>query len=205
MRWVFAVLTGALGVAACAWWLAPAAVPPPPSRSPAASPTLTAAPAADVPDAHSPTPAPEVERTNVAGRATAADAASGPGPTLVVVAGDPARPVADAEVYFAAERLDPSVNRFEIPERFGDRTRTDRDGRVTLPGGSGRLLVAARHADRFGFAAVARSPATHRLLLQADEQVRIAVRHADGRPAAGVPLSALQTGPRRTRRIWTGV
>jgi len=147
--------------------------------------------------------------------ATATD--SGPiGPTLLVMQGDPAVAVANAEVFFRDEakhnrrkdaRTRP-INRYDAPRRDGMRAHTDSRGMVQLPGGTGRWLCSAQHGESFGFLVVTKRPGQHTITLGPDESVQIVVHQAGSgeRPAENVPVAVLQQyRTTRSREIWRGI
>lgn len=138
-----------------------------------------------------------------------------PGPYLLVVQGDPAVPVANAQVFFLDEskyrrrrnaQTQP-VSRFEAPERDGMRSRTDQRGMVQLPGGSGRWLCSALTGDSFGFLVVTKKPGQHTITLGPDEQVVIVAHHSGdaGQTVKDMPLVVVQQHKTSsTKELWRG-
>ena len=127
-----------------------------------------------------------------------------PGPSVLVVQGEPATPVNNAQVFFVDEakyRLRANngsqpIARFEAPELFGMRVRTDQDGRARLPGGSGRWLCGVQRDQWFGFKAISKKPQEHTITLVQDEHVVIAVHSptTDAGPQSvqDIPLAVVQ-------------
>jgi hypothetical protein len=133
------------------------------------------------------------------------------GPLLLVLAGDPPQPVADAEVltieaaaagaFFDRIREPPPPSE-QIPERIGAVSRTGADGKVQLPRIAEQLLVAGRKGGLFGFVALGRRSGDEvQLQLQQDATLTIEVQDADGSPAAGVPLAIHQGAPDKASTI----
>ncbi len=136
-------------------------------------------------------------------------------PRVLVVDGDPAQPVAGAEVLFvtvgeAMERRgdDLPARRLEWPEFCGDRSETGTDGIAILRPTRRTFLVAARHGDRFGFGVARPGNRTATVTLRADETVTILVRDTEERFVPGIPVALLQhRGDSRKRggdTIWRG-
>lgn len=220
MRWVLGlivILGFGLGVT---WMLDPGdATPPPPSGSTTGENGSEATGFAETS-----TVGDDTNRTDVAASSgmsldrtdsTPTDVTPA-GPSILVVQGDPAVAVANAEVFFRDEskhnrRKDSQthpVSRYDAPRRDGMRAQTDSRGMVQLPGGTGRWLCSAQHGDAFGFLVVSKRPGQHTITLGPDESVQIIVYH-DGqgaRPAPNVPVAVLQQyRTTRSREIWRGI
>lgn len=141
------------------------------------------------------------------------------GPLVLVMRGEPPVPAAGVEVAWiergrARERLaqEPAavqgqVHHLDLPGRFGQRARTDAQGRLRLPPLRDHAIVTAADPAENLFAAATTRPGRGevRLLLLPDEEVGIEVADGAGRPGAGVPVLI---GQRRGRRdpdvIWRG-
>lgn len=224
MRWaltLLAVIAAGVGV----WLLDPVDATPPPAPGGAAAasgasanPSVGAASAEARPDG--------TDIDELAGDADDAaidrervdDLQQLDGPMIAVVRGDPLRPVPGVWVSYVDER-DTRVrrnrewiSRWETPERFGKRMRTDERGRVQLPARRSRWLCSAASDDgMFGFVAVAATPPqagqpeAHQLVLLPDEQVTVQVRHHDGAAAAGIDLTVAQLDHATdSDEIWRG-
>lgn len=225
MRWVLTLIV-ALGLGLSTFWMLDptGTTPPPPSPMSESEGTGRGSdPAADAATAEA---APEAANGGADGPLVREESTpsgpSTPGPRVQVVRGDDKQPVANAIVYYLSER-DPRVrsrgrmgsyregssnaSRWEAPELFGQRTRTDDDGMARLPGGTGRWMCSAKKDSEFGFLVVPKSVGQHVIELQADEELRIVVKHhgVPARPAADIPVGVLQEyRSSRTSRIWRG-
>jgi len=216
MRWVAALLLLSLGVAyAATTWLD--GEPPPP-----AAPTqpATAEERADAQPAHA--------AAADAALRTADDAAldDGGDDALLREAGTPlpdydtgpvvrvlhdGRPMADVVVHYLRERDLQQRNqrersehsRWEGPELFGLRARTDANGDVRLPPGRGRWFCSASVDGLFGFCAALPRDQVYPLELGVDEQLVVLARHEDNTPAqVGVTIAHRVGG--NTGTIWRG-
>lgn len=210
MRWLPALLLVALaGGLGAFWWLEPADAPPPAAGARAvdehAAPADPGAPAeASLPpfDEHVPAAAVEADADPepAAERSDGALAEPGPvGARVVVVRGAPPVPVAGAELFFLGERdLERTnrgqpfaIDRFEGPERFGQRRVADANGEVRLPAVRDRLLCAARADGEFGFAIAHPRARELTIALAPDEQIVVEATFAGGGPAE-VPIAIVQ-------------
>ena len=216
MRWVFG-LTATLGIGLAAAWLflAPSSTPLPPTPEPSATERSEDTGFVEA-NANPGELASDPEDGGLVGRTDRTETTPGDGaplgPTIRVVTGDPATPVRDALVHFydeATYRKDGAgTSRYDAPARFGKRARTNDQGQVQLPGGTGRWLCAAQHEGSFGFVTIRKQPRDHTIKLRADEQVVIMVRAPKDAPhqsVAGVPVAVVQVyKPGRMKEIWRG-
>lgn len=189
------------------WWQRGDELTPLPAEQVSAPPA-----AAQVPV--SPSVSPVSAATNLPERTVAADAAAAGGELaaadgrwfdVLVVEGASLQPLAGAEVWVVDEvvraryrTLPPDEYRLlsrepdALPERFGRTARSDANGRLRLFAHRGGVLLHGRHGGRYGrlrISGAAEPPADgHRLVLLADETLRVLVRDAAGQPAVGVPV-----------------
>ncbi len=232
MRWVLTLFL-VLGLGLTFFWLLDpnGTTPPPPSNGVAsgdtgsegngvaASGSAASADFAGYPDG-APDDAPLVREDG-----TPVDT-SQPGPHVLVVRGEQQEPVANAIVCFLAEgnnryssrrRNEMSFwtsdgrrqqsTRWEGPELFGKRLRTDQFGKVQLPSGRSRWLCSAMKDGEFGFLALPARPGNHTITLGPDEELLIVARHSDSpeRPATAIAVGVVQEyKANRTSRIWRG-
>lgn len=136
------------------------------------------------------------------------------GPTIQVFGGDPAEPVAGAEVRWVERRTAQRrrdgllpLQENELPELLGARARTDEGGEFQLPPVVAATLVSAHHEGRFAFAVLeAGQRGEVRMFLRPDESITLEVRDAEGRPMPTAPVAVFQ-GARfdEARPVWSGV
>jgi hypothetical protein len=158
--------------------------------------------------------APASDATNPPERTAAADAsaagselaaADGRFYDVLVVDGASQQPIAGAEVWgvdgavrlrfrtlppdeFRALSREPDA----LAERFGRPARSDANGRLRLFASQKGVSLHGRHGGRYGRLSIVATrdepPDGHRLVLVADETLRVLVRDAEGRPAGDVPV-----------------
>tara|TARA_R110002072_G_scaffold87129_8_gene196742 strand:- start:959 stop:3811 length:2853 start_codon:yes stop_codon:yes gene_type:complete len=232
MRWVLTLFL-VLGLGLTFFWLLDpnGTTPPPPSNSATSEGTgftssgVSAGGSAVSADFDGSTDGAPDEAPLVREDGTPVDT-SQPGPTVLVVRGEQQEPVANAIVCFLAQgnnrystrgRSEMSFltndgqrrqsTRWEGPELFGKRLRTDQFGKVQLPSGKDRWLCSAMKDGEFGFQVLPARLGNHTITLGPDEELLIVAKHSGSpeRPAAGVAVAVAQEyKTNRTSRIWRG-
>ncbi len=158
-------------------------------------------------------PAAAADRAEVAPPAEA-DAPK-PGPVIVVLAGNPPKPVLGATVCWIArekgraahrEKRLPWVADIDLPLLHGARLRTNEDGRAPLPPIAEPSVVSVLHEGQFAAAGVNPDhPPEITLRLRTDETLLVEVRDPRGEPVAGVPVALFQGhGYQKARQMWLG-
>lgn len=200
------LLFAALALLSLWWWQRGDELTPVPAEQPSASPAVTNVPAA-------PAVAPASDAANSPGR-TAADAsaassevaaADGRFYDVLVVDGASQQPIAGAEVWVVDEAVRARYRTLPadeyralsrepdaLAERFGRTARSDANGRLRLFASKKGVSLHGRHGGRYGRLGIVATredpPDGHRLVLVADETLRVLVRDAEGRPAVDVPV-----------------
>ena len=200
------LLFAALALLSLWWWQRGDELTPVPAEQPSAPPAAANVPAA-------PAVAPASDAANPPGR-TAADAsaansevaaADGRFYDVLVVDEASQQPIAGAEVWavdgsvraryrtlpadeYRALSREPDA----LAERFGRTVRSDANGRLRLFASKKGVSLHGRHGGRYGRLGIVATrddpPDGHRLVLVADETLRVLVRDAEGRPAVDVPV-----------------
>jgi hypothetical protein len=189
------------------WWQRGDELTPVPAEQESAPPAVANGPA-------TPSVAPASDAANLAERTAAADASAASSELaadegrfydVLVVDEVSQQPIAGADVWgvddavrnrygtlplqeYRALQREPDV----LAERFGRTARSDANGRLRMFASRKGVSLHGRHGGRYGrlrILGAAEPPADgHRLVLVADETLRVIVRDAAGQPAVDVPV-----------------
>lgn len=200
------LLFAALALLSLWWWQRGDELTPVPADQPSAPPAVANVPA-------TPAMTPASDAANPPGR-TAADAsaassevaaADGRFYDVLVVDEASQQPIAGAEVWIVDEAVRARYGTLPLDEyrvlsrepdalaeRFGRTARSDANGRLRLFASKKGVSLHGRNGGRYGrlrIAGNAEMPTDgHRLVLVADETLRVLVRDAAGQPAVDVPV-----------------
>jgi len=201
------LLFAALALLSLWWWQRGDELTPVPAEQPSASPAAANVPA-------TPAMAPASDAAKSPERTAAADAsaanselaaADGRFYDVLVVDEVSQQPIVGAEVWAVDEAVRARYSTLPLdeyrvlsrepdalPERFGRTARSDTNGRLRVFAQRSGVSLHGRHGGRYGrlrIRGAAEPPADgHRLVLVADETLRVLVRDAAGQPAVDVPV-----------------